>query len=454
MKIKNGFELRNVCGENIIIAHGVENIDFTKVITLNESAALIWKQVEGKDFTEEDMVKILLDEYEVEEPQAQEDVKQSRAALLPTVTASTNQGVGYSPFDESGADKTYYSGSYNVNAQWTVWNGGQNTNALKINKLTAEQSELSVDETSNDIQETVTKLFVQILYMTEAIEVNRQSLETSKKNEERGRTMVEVGKMSKADLAQLTAQRVASEYAIVESETQLSKYKQQLKNELELLDQREFDIAIPTTSDQQALVDIPAMLSVYQAALMQRPEVKNAQLGVESSKLQLKSARAGHLPTVTMSGSASTSTNSMSDVTWGQQMKRGLGLSGSVIVSVPIIDGRKAKTSIRKAKIAEEQAVLSFQNEEDNLYYTIEGLWLDAVNNQQKFISASASVDSEQASYDLLQEQFNLGLKNIVELLSGKDKLLTALQNKLQSKYMTILNIQLLKFYEGKQINI
>lgn len=422
------------------------------LVALGAHAQKKWTLKECIDYAIEN--NVTLKQVKLKAKSAQEDVKQSRAALLPTVTASTNQSVGYSPFDESGADKTYYSGSYNVNAQWTVWNGGQNTNALKINKLTAEQSELSVDETSNDIQETVTKLFVQILYMTEAIEVNRQSLETSKKNEERGRTMVEVGKMSKADLAQLTAQRVASEYAIVESETQLSKYKQQLKNELELLDQREFDIAIPTTSDQQALVDIPAMLSVYQAALMQRPEVKNAQLGVESSKLQLKSARAGHLPTVTMSGSASTSTNSMSDVTWGQQMKRGLGLSGSVIVSVPIIDGRKAKTSIRKAKIAEEQAVLSFQNEEDNLYYTIDGLWLDAVNNQQKFISASASVDSEQASYDLLQEQFNLGLKNIVELLSGKDKLLTALQNKLQSKYMTILNIQLLKFYEGKQINI
>ena len=75
MKIKTGFELRNVCGEYIIIAHGVENIDFTKVITLNESAAFIWKQVEGKTFTEEDMVKILLDEYEVEESQAQADVK-------------------------------------------------------------------------------------------------------------------------------------------------------------------------------------------------------------------------------------------------------------------------------------------------------------------------------------------------------------------------------------------
>ena len=362
--------------------------------------------------------------------------------------------MGYSPFDESGADKTYYNGSYSVNAQWTVWNGGQNTNALKLNKLSAEQAALSIHETSNTIQESITKLFVQILYMTEAIEVNRQSLETSKKNEERGRTMVEVGKMSKADLAQLTAQRVAGEYSIVESETQLAKMKQQLKNELKLLTEKNFDVAIPVTSDEQALAQIPSMLGVYEAALTQRPEIRSAQLDIESSDIQLKNAKAGHLPTVTLSGTASTSTNSMSNVAWSQQMKNGLGLSASVGVNVPIIDGRKAKTAIRKAKLSQEQSRLQLESEEDNLYYTIEGLWLDAVNNQQKFISASASVDSEQASYDLLQEQFNLGLKNIVELLSGKDKLLTAQQNKLQSKYTTILSQQLLKFYQGEEIKL
>lgn len=75
MKIKKGFEVRNVCGENIVIAHGVENIDFTKVITLNESAAYIWKKVEGKDFTEENMVDVLMDEYEVDKEQALADVK-------------------------------------------------------------------------------------------------------------------------------------------------------------------------------------------------------------------------------------------------------------------------------------------------------------------------------------------------------------------------------------------
>ena len=77
MKTKKGFEVRNVCGENIVIAHGVENIDFTKVITLNESAAYIWKKVEGKEFTE-----ALMAEYEVGKEQAQADVKKLAASWI------------------------------------------------------------------------------------------------------------------------------------------------------------------------------------------------------------------------------------------------------------------------------------------------------------------------------------------------------------------------------------
>lgn len=385
---------------------------------------------------------------------AQEDVMQSKAALLPTLSANTNQGVGYSPFDNTGADKAYYNGSYGVNAQWTVWNGGQNTNTVKQNKLTEEQAGLSTDVTANSLQEQITKLYVQILYMSEAIEVNRQSLETSKKNEERGQQMVEVGKMSKADLAQLTAQRASSEYSIVESETQLAKYKLQLKQALDLDAGTAFDVAIPATSDQQALAEIPSLSSVFEAAMAQRPEIKNALLGIESSNLQMKIAKAGALPTVTVNGGVGTSTNSMSSLAWGTQMKNNFDLTASVAVNVPIFDARRTKTSVNKARIAQEQAHVNYDNEQHDLYCTVEELWLDAINNQQKFRSALATVESEQESYNLLSEQFNLGLKNIVELLTGKDKLLTAQQNKLQSKYTTILSQQLLRFYQNGTIKI
>lgn len=75
MKIKKGFELRDVCGEKVIIAQGLENLDFSKLITLNESAAFLWKSVSGKVFSEADLVSLLCGEYEVTAEQAASDVR-------------------------------------------------------------------------------------------------------------------------------------------------------------------------------------------------------------------------------------------------------------------------------------------------------------------------------------------------------------------------------------------
>lgn len=76
MKIKNGLELQNVCGEHIIIPAGEENMDFSQIISLNPTAAYLWENVAKRDnFTVEDMVQLLLDEYEVEESIAIEDCK-------------------------------------------------------------------------------------------------------------------------------------------------------------------------------------------------------------------------------------------------------------------------------------------------------------------------------------------------------------------------------------------
>ena len=397
---------------------------------------------------------ITLKQAVLKKESATEDRKQSEAALLPSLTATTNQSLGYSPWMEGvNVKKGSYSGTYGINAQWTVWNGGQNRNTVKSNELAEQQAELSAQETANSIQERIAQLYVQILYMNEAIEVNRQSLEASKKNEERGKTMLEVGKMSKADLAQLTAQRATDEYNLVNAQSNLANYKLQLKQLLEITDPS-FDIAMPTANDEQALVAIPAMQSVYEQALLTRPEVKSQELAITKSDIAIKSAKAGYLPTVNLTGGVGTSTSSRSDNGWGNQMKTNFDATVGVGVSIPLIDGRKNKTSVNKARIQREQALLSQQDVRKELYTTIEGFWLDAQSNQQKFRAAQVSVESEQQSYDLLSEQFQLGLKNIVELMNGKTNLLQAQQNKLQSKYTTILNIQLLKFYQGEEINL
>lgn len=76
MKQKKGFKLRNICGENIIMAQGAENIDFNRIISLNESAAYLWEKVEGEDFDADKLARLLTEEYDVEEATAKEDARQ------------------------------------------------------------------------------------------------------------------------------------------------------------------------------------------------------------------------------------------------------------------------------------------------------------------------------------------------------------------------------------------
>lgn len=75
MKTKKGFVLRNVCGEKIIVAEGKENIDFTKIISMNETAAYLWKNVEGKEFDSDTLMSLLINEYEVDDTTANKDAK-------------------------------------------------------------------------------------------------------------------------------------------------------------------------------------------------------------------------------------------------------------------------------------------------------------------------------------------------------------------------------------------
>ena len=74
MKTKKGFNLRTVCGENIIVAEGLDNIDFSRIINLNESAAFLWKNIQEKDLDVDTLTSLITTEYEVDEQTARQDV--------------------------------------------------------------------------------------------------------------------------------------------------------------------------------------------------------------------------------------------------------------------------------------------------------------------------------------------------------------------------------------------
>jgi outer membrane protein len=427
---------------------------------------MTYGNIQAKEWTLQDCISyalannITLQRSKLSKLSAHEDVLQSKAALLPSLNASTTHTVSYTPFPESGraqvangyvetsVDKIFYNGNYGINANWTVWNGGRNSKQVKLNKLSEQLAETDSAVTANSIQEQITQLYIQILYSSEAIKVSQQSLETSKKNEERGKTMVDVGSMSKADLSQLTAQRAQDEYNIVAAESNLRNYIRQLKQILEITDDDEFTVAIPETLENNAMQEIPALQTVYNHSLEIRPELESQRLSIKQQEINISMARAMGYPTVGITGGVSTNTTSMSDYAWGKQLKTNLTGAIGVTISVPILDQRQKRTAVNKARIAIEDSKLQLRNQQTQLYSTIENYWIQAVTNQAKYKSALANTYSQQASYEMLSEQFQLGLKNIVELMNGKTNLLAAQQSELESKYLTLLNIKMLKFYE------
>ena len=109
---------------------------------------------------------------------------------------------------------------------------------------------------------------------------------------------------------------------------------------------------------------------------------------------------------------------------------------------------------MNKAKLQKQTSQLDLLDQQKELYRTIESYWLDAYSAQKQYEAAVQQVNSTQTSYNLVSEQFNLGMKNTVELLTEKNNLLSAQQQLLQAKYMAILNTQLLRFYQGQSVEL
>lgn len=390
---------------------------------------------------------------------------QDKGALFPSLSFNTNQSVGYRPFTEvisvvqgdqvtSTRSNVTYQGTYGLNANVTLWNGGINYKNIKQQELQNRITALTTEQSELTIQEQIAQLYVQIMYTKEAEKVNEQLLGTAQSQYDRGVEMMKQGQMARADVVQLEAQLSSAKFSVVNSRTQLANYKRLLKALLELDLNTAFDVAGNIPSDEQVLAVVPSAQEAYAKAIDVRPEIKSAELSIEAADMQLNIAKRGFLPTIGASASLGSNHTTGSKNGWGEQMKTNLNMSAGLNFSVPIFDNRRNQSNVKTAKLQQLNSKLDLQDKKNALSSTIEQYWLNAYNGQQNYIAAKSRVKSQEASYELLNEQFQNGLKNTVDVLQGRDNVISAEQDMLQSKYMALLNIQLLKFYTGEKIEL
>ena len=380
-----------------------------------------------------------------------EDTKEAKARLFPSLTASVTQG--FVNYPSSGvADNNSYSGNYSVTANWTLFDGGQRYQALKQQKLQNTIDELSVNQNENDIRISLIQAYMQVLYSMEAVRINENTVEVSRAQRDRAIELLKAGSISKVDLAQLESQYSTDQYQLVVAKTTLDNYKLQLKQLLELDITQEIELVMPELTDEDILEPLPDKKVIYATSLSVMPEIESGKLAVDVAELEKKKAWGAFLPTLSMNAGIGTGHLSGTDYTFGSQIWDQFNESIGLTISIPIFSNRQYKTAYNEAKYALTTSRLDLADSEKQLLRNVESVYLDAISAQNQYTSATERLSYVTESYTLTEEQFNLGMKNTVELLTEKNNFLTAQQERLQAKYMALMSIQILNVYQAKPI--
>lgn len=377
-----------------------------------------------------------------------EDTKQAKAALFPSLVASTTQSYTNYPSSEV-TDNNSYTGTYGITAGMTIFEGGKLRTEVKRQKVQNQMDALSVEESVNDIRIAIVQAYMQCLYAADAVRINRSTAEASKAQRDRAEEMLRAGSISRVDFAQLQSQYSSDEYQVVVASSTLDNYKLQLKQLLELDIMEEMNPAVPEVKEENVLKALPPKNEVYETALKVMPQIRRGELGIEAAKLEEKSARAGFFPSISLSASVGTGHMSNNDFESGSQIWNRFNENVGLTLNIPIFSNRKNRTAVNKAKIALNDSYLEWTSLQKELLRNVESAYLDAVSAQAQYLSAREKEKYARESYELTNEQFRVGVKNTVELITAQNEYSAAQQQVLQAKYLTLLSIELLNIYQG-----
>ncbi len=385
--------------------------------------------------------------------QADQEIGSAKDAYLPTVSFSTSQNLTNYPKKEIGRTSTTYGSSYGINASWTIWEGNVRKYRLESAKIMREQQELAGDDAIKELKLGILQAYLNIMYAGEAVEIARQTLEVSTHQTDRTRRLMESGRISKVDFSQIESQMAQDQYSVVQAEGNLNSAKIALKKLLMLGIDYNLDIADVTFSDEDVTAMLPPSRQVYDFAASWLPRLKSNELNQQIFANDVKSAKAGYLPKLSLQGGVGTGYNSGGDG-WTTQMGRAFNENVGVSVSIPIFDGNATKRAVNKAKLASLEYDLNRTQLLDDLSHTLENLYIDANSAQARYIAGIKQLEATQLSADFVNRQFELGLVNPVEFLTSHNNLTKARLEQLQNKFMAILANKTIMYYATTQVEL
>jgi outer membrane protein len=419
-------------------------------------------------------------------------LKQSRLSQIPNLNASTNYTYSWGrALDQTTyqftQDQKINSLSLGVNSSMYLFNGFQKRNTILQNQLDLMASYEDVEKIKNDISLNIAAAYLSILFNKELLAVAHSQLEITGQQVERTRKMVDAGSLARGSFLEIQAQYASEELNLINAENQLNLSLLNLQQILDLPVDTAFDVSVPELPEPEDTMIVINATEVYRIAEQEMPEIRSAELSVESSEKGLKIAESGRYPSLRFSANYSsgysdirqkvvevnTTQLPVGETTGGEavlsyptdipvygkypffeQVRDNLSAGVGVGLSIPIFNGWEVNTNVANARIALENARLELQSRKNTLYANIQQAYADALAALKKFTASEQALISMQESFKYTEKKFEVGLVNTVDYNASKNQLTATQSDLLQAKYDFIFKTKILKFYKGEPITL
>jgi outer membrane protein len=463
------------------------------LVSISASTQKVWTMEDCINYAFENNLDIKKQVLNVELNKAQ--FLQSKLIMLPSINANGtniwNYGMTVDRYTNQFATSTVRSNNFNLSANMTLFNGLTLVNSYQQNKINLLASNYDMDVMKNNISLTVAGYYLDILFNMELLDVAKNQLAITTDQVNRFKKMVEAGSTAKGDLLNIEAQSAAEELTVVDAENRLAISKLSLQQVIDLPVSKDFIVEKPQLKEVEVPKDVLTPEQIFDYALISRPEIKGADLRVQSAEKSLAIARGRITPSLTFGGTWATGYSSaitqndpnfVGDTTYipvgytspshetvlipqvstapqvvtsfSDQLKQNENKSIGFNLSVPIFNGWQGRTAITAAKIQKSQAELDLEIMKRDLRKTIEQSYADAVAALKKFRASEQKVSAQEESFKYTQQKFDVGMLTAFDFNNAKKDLTKAQSEVLQAKYDFIFKTTILDFYMGKPISI
>ncbi len=422
--------------------------------TIVQNLPLQWTLEDCINYAKENNIQV--NSLRLNERSGEEDLLQSKAAKLPSVSGSVSQnlvnGKNANPVVGGFQTQANFTSNYGISSALTLYNGGYLKNDIKSKALALQSANLSIAEAENNITLSITEAYLNILLAKENIVYLQDLLSTSQAQLKQGQQRYDAGSISRKDFVQLEAQVATDQYNLVTAQNNYRLNIVILKQVLQLPSSYSMQVAAPDTLIVEKAV--PNLAEAQKAAQQIRPEIRNGEIGIQIAQTELEKVKASLKPNISLGAGLSTGYSDNQTSKYFSQIDNNFYQSLGVTMGIPIFSRRVNKTNINKSKIQIDQAKLTLLNTKTVLDQQVEQSYINLQNAQAQYDAAQEQLRASEESYKITNDELRLGSINLVDLLQQKNLYVQAMQSFIQAKYNAVLNYKIYDFYTGVPVTL